>query len=137
MAKSMKATNQNFGAIIRIRNNATARCTRQCASNGSAQPCRWSLPIAIQEFCSKKSATMCLAVSNSIHPTSAPTGTVEDIVGSNKADASIDWTWGGENFSSGGQLDFLFKPDVCLSIGPFMTNPGMDCTSGGRENSPV
>src|SRR6185295_3752155 len=32
---------------------------------------------------------MCLAVSKSIHPISAPTGTEEDIVGNNKADASI------------------------------------------------
>ena len=83
----MMATNQNFGAMIRIRVMATARCTRQCASSGSAQPVFWSLPIAIQEFCSTKSAMMCFTVRSTIHPTSAPTGTDDDIVGSNKADA--------------------------------------------------
>ena len=86
----MKATNQNFGAKIRMKINATARCTRQCASKGNAQPVFWSLPIAIQEFCRTKSAMMCLTVRSAIHPTSAPTGTVEDIVGSSKTDALWD-----------------------------------------------
>src|SRR5229473_5219348 len=99
MAKSIRATNQNRGAIIRISTIATARCTRQCASSGSAQPFFWSLPTAIQEFCRKKSATTCLAVRSSIHPTSAPTGTDDDRVGNDKADAlaGTDLKWHGRN----------------------------------------
>src|SRR5712671_3081421 len=96
MAKSMKATNQNRGATTTISNNDVTRCTRQCASSGSAQPVFWSLPIAIQEFCSMKSAMTCFTVRSSIHPTSAPTGTEDDIEGNNKADA-LCWDWrGGE-----------------------------------------
>src|ERR1700716_2785693 len=87
MAKSIRATNQNRGATIRISAIATARCTRQCASSGSAHPVFWSLPIAIQEFCRTKSAMTCLTVSSSIHPISAPTGTDEDMGGNNKTDA--------------------------------------------------
>ena len=45
------------------------------------------MPIAIQEFCSTKSAMMCLTVSSTIHPISAPTGTDDDMAGNNKADA--------------------------------------------------
>src|SRR5437899_5351134 len=86
MTKSITATNQNFGATIRISAIATAKCTRQCASSGSAQPDFWSLPIAIQEFCRTKSAMTCLRVSSSIHPTSAPTGTADDMGGNDKAD---------------------------------------------------
>src|SRR6266496_5131195 len=95
MAKSMKATNQNRGATTMIKSSDVARCTRQCASSGSAQPFFRSLPIAIQEFCSKKSATMCFAVRSSIHPTSAPTGTEEDIVGSSKLTPSVETGGGG------------------------------------------
>src|SRR3977135_4579212 len=87
MRKSMMATNQNRGATIRISAVATARCTRQCASSGSAHPFFWSLPIAIQEFCSTKSAMTCLTVSSNIHPISAPTGTDKDMVGNDKTDA--------------------------------------------------
>ena len=65
----------------------TARCTRQCASSGSAQPVFWSLPIAIQEFCSMKSAMMCFAVRSSIHPTNGPTKTDDDMDGNDKTDA--------------------------------------------------
>src|SRR3954453_12716094 len=97
MKKSMKATNQNFGATIRISRNATPRGTRQWASSGSPQPVFWSLPIAIQEFCRKKSATMCLAVRSSIHPTSTPTGIEEDIVGNNKLTPSVGTGGGDEN----------------------------------------
>src|SRR6185312_16308231 len=82
-----KATSQNLGATARISTSATARCTRQWASSGNAQPVFWSLPIAIQEFCSMKSATMCFTVRSSIHPTSAPTATDDDMEGNNKADA--------------------------------------------------
>jgi hypothetical protein len=39
----------------------------------------------------EKSATMC-GGQRSIHPTSAPTGTVEDIVGTNQLTPLIDWT---------------------------------------------
>src|SRR6478672_1837035 len=91
MAKSMKATNQNRGATTMIRSSDTARCTRQCASSGSAQPVFWSLPIAIQEFCSMKSATMCFTVRSNIHRTSAPTATDDDMEG-NKADALLGLT---------------------------------------------
>src|SRR6202521_1743507 len=87
IAKSIKATNQNRGAIIRISVVATARCTRQCASSGSAHPVFWSLPMAIQEFCRTKSATTCLTVRRTIHPISAPTGTDDDMGGNDKADA--------------------------------------------------
>src|SRR3954454_20206170 len=87
MAKSIKATNQNRGATTMINNSDVTRCTEQCASSGIAQPVFWSLPIAIQEFCSMKSAMMCFTVRSSIHPTSAPTGTDDDKEGNNKADA--------------------------------------------------
>src|SRR4030088_1593918 len=87
MAKSISATNQNRGAIIRISSIATARCTRQCANSGSAHPFFWSLPIAIQEFCRTKSAMMCLTVRTSIHQTNASTGTDDDMAGNDKADA--------------------------------------------------
>src|SRR5712664_3204691 len=111
MAKSMRATNQNRGAMIRISVIATARCTRQCASSGSAQPVFWSLPIAIHEVCSMKSATMCLAVRSSSHPTSAPTGTDEDMAGNNRADAlcSDGLDWHQENWDVGCQRNFLLK----------------------------
>src|SRR4029078_8335121 len=49
------------------------------------------LPIAIQEFCSMKSATMCFTVRSNIHPTSAPTATDDDMEG-NKADALLGLT---------------------------------------------
>jgi len=52
---------------------------------------------------------------------------VEDIEGSNKADASIDRTQDGEIWSSGSQLDFVIKPGRFAGIGAFMTNPEMDC----------
>src|ERR1043166_9082337 len=84
MTKSTKATNHNFGAMMRIKASATARCTRQCASSGNAQPVFWSLPSAIQVFCRKKSATICLKVRTSIHPTSAPTATEDDMGGNDK-----------------------------------------------------
>src|SRR5438445_5504530 len=87
IAKSIKATNQNRGATIRINSNATARCIRQCTSSGSAQPFFWSLPWAIQEFCSRKSAMMCLTVKSSIQPINRPTGTDDDMGGNDKADA--------------------------------------------------
>src|SRR3954464_15286662 len=80
----MKATNQNFGAITRISSSEVARCTRQCASSGNAHPVFWSLPSAIQVFCRKKSATMCLKVRTNIHPTSAPTATEDDMGGNDK-----------------------------------------------------
>src|ERR1043165_8352988 len=119
MTKSMKATNQNFGATIRIRINATAMCTRQCASSGNAQPVFWSLPIAIQEFCRKKSATMCFAVRSNIHPTSAPTGTVEDIVGSSKLTPS--GTGGDdENRVQAFSAIFFSKPGQVVRYGSFM-----------------
>src|ERR1700721_407046 len=87
MAKSIKATNQNRGAITRISAVATARCTRQCASSGSAHPVFWSLPMAIQEVCRTKSAMTCLTVSTNIHPINTPTGTDDDMGGNDKADA--------------------------------------------------
>src|SRR5882757_3183623 len=111
MKKSIKATNQNRGETTTISNSAVTRCTRQCASNGNAQPVFWSLPIAIQEFCSMKSAMMCFAVRSSIHPTSAPTGTCDDIEGNNKADALC---WGLTRWQKTGglgcQRNFLLKP---------------------------
>src|ERR1700709_724043 len=84
IAKSIKATNQNFGAMIRISSIDTARWTRQCANRGSAQPVFRSLPNAIQVFCRKKSATICLAVRTSIHPTSGPTTTDDAMEGNDK-----------------------------------------------------
>src|SRR5665213_2921763 len=87
MAKSTKARNQNRGAKIRISTIATAKCTRQCASSGSAHPVFWSLPIAIQEVCNTKSAMTCLKVRTSIHPIRAPTGTDDDMAGKAKTDA--------------------------------------------------
>src|SRR5665647_3429910 len=99
MAKSITATNQNRGAMIRISAIATARCTRQCASSGSAHPVRWSLPIAIQEFCRTKSAMTCLTASSNIHPINAPTGTDDDMGGNDKTGAldGIDLEWYGQN----------------------------------------
>src|SRR3979490_1165959 len=93
MAKSIRATNQNRGATIRISTVATARCTRQCARSGSAHPVFWSLPIAIQDVCSTQSAMTCLTVSSNIHPTSAPTGTDDDMAGNDKADALVGSDW--------------------------------------------
>src|SRR5580692_12025562 len=87
MAKSIRATNQNCGATIRISAIATARCTRQWAKSGSAHPVLWSLPMAIQEVCRTKSAMTCLTVSSSIHPINTPTGTEDDMGGNDKADA--------------------------------------------------
>src|ERR1700737_968722 len=84
MAKSIRATNQNRGATIRISAIATARCTRQWAKSGSAHPVLWSLPMAIQEVCRTKSAMTCLTGSSSIHPISAPTGTDADMGGNDK-----------------------------------------------------
>ena len=55
---------------------------------GIAQPVFWSLPWAIQAFCSTKSAMMCLTVKSSIHPTSRPTGTDDDMAGSDKLTTS-------------------------------------------------
>src|SRR5713101_8198571 len=111
MAKSIRATNQNFGAMIRISVIATARCTRQWASSGNAQPVFWSLPIAIQEVCSTKSAMMCLNVRTSIHPISAPTGTDEDMGGNNKADALAGTDWNDiKNCNLGCQRNFSSIP---------------------------
>src|SRR6185437_4109094 len=87
MTKSTKARNQNRGAMIRISTIATAKCTRQCASSGSAHPVFWSLPSAIQEVCNTKSAMTCLTVRTSIHPIRTPTGTDDDMAGKTKADA--------------------------------------------------
>src|SRR6478609_4736720 len=120
MAKSMKATNQNRGATTMIRSSDTARCTRQCASSGNAQPVFWSLPIAIQEFCSMKSAMTCFTVRSSIHPISAPTGTEDDIEGNNKADALFwDWRGGEKNRDLGCQRNVVVKPGLferCLYL---------------------
>src|SRR5258706_12136811 len=96
---------------------ATARCTRQCASNGSAHPVFWSLPIAIQEFCRTKSAMMCLTVRTSIHPTSAPTGTDADMGGNDKAETLIgtDLERHGQNGRL--QRNFFSNPDNSIGIG--------------------
>src|ERR1700753_4149555 len=102
MAKSIKATNQKRGAMIRIAASATARWTRQCARNGSPHPVFWSLPSAIQEVCRTKSAMTCLTVSTSIHPTSAPTGTDDDMGGNDKADALGGTYWGTAGAGQGG-----------------------------------
>src|ERR1700710_647569 len=97
MTKSTIGTNQTRGAMIRINAIATARCTRQCASSGSAQPVFWSLPSAIQVFCRKKSATICLAVRTSIQPTSGPTTTDDAMEGNDKLTpfAKIDTKFAG------------------------------------------
>src|SRR3979409_1008478 len=114
MAKSISATNQNRGATIRISAIATARCTRQCASSGNAQPVFWSLPIAIQEVCSTKSAMTCFSVRSNIHPTSAPTGTDDDMEGNNKADALC---WGlAKNRNLGSQRNCLLKPETVRNV---------------------
>jgi hypothetical protein len=47
---------------------------------------------------------MCLKVSSSIHPTSAPTGIDDDMAGSDKADALIDQT-GTAAFSASNPAD--------------------------------
>src|SRR3979411_3106501 len=137
MTKSMKATNQNFGATIRIKSNATARCTRQCANSGSPQPFFWSLPIASQEFCRKKSATMCLAVRSSIHPASAPTGIEEDIVGNNKLTPSVGTGGGDEDRVRRSAQFFISKAGQSAPRCPFMASPGLDCTSGQPEKHKV
>src|SRR5512136_362736 len=135
IAKSIRATNQNRGATIRISGIATARCTRQCASSGSAQPVFWSLPIAIQEFCRTKSATMCLAVSSSIQPTSAATGTDDDMGGNDKADAlaRTDLERHGQNGRPSAQL--LLKSGQFDRYLPFMTSPGPECTLWNSKNA--
>src|SRR6185312_10384528 len=88
MTKSMKATNQNLGATIRINTKATARCIRQWTNRGKAHPFFWSLPWAIQAFCSTKSAMMCLKVKSSIQPTNRPTGIDDDMGGNDKLTTS-------------------------------------------------
>src|SRR5260370_33857901 len=115
--KSITATNQNRGAIIRISTVATARCTRQWASNGSAHPFFWSLPIAIQEVCRTKSAMTCLKVRTSIHPTSRPTGTDADMGGNDKAEtlAGTDLERHGRNGRP--QRNFFSNPDNSTGIG--------------------
>src|ERR1700760_1020411 len=73
--------------------SATEKCTPQWASSGSAHPCLWSLPIAIQEVCRTKSAMTCLAVRSNIHPIRTPTGTDADMGGNDKLKPSDlnDW----------------------------------------------
>src|SRR5215813_12664610 len=92
MTKSTAAMNQNFGAMITISTRATAKWIRQWTKSGSAQPFFWSLPWAIQAVCRTKSAMMCLTVKSSIQPTSRPTGTDDDMAGSDKLTTSRE-TW--------------------------------------------
>src|SRR6266850_3342789 len=130
IAKSIKATNQNFGAMIRISSIDTARWTRQCASSGSAQPVFWSLPSAIQVFCRKKSATTCLAVRTSIHPTSAPTATDDDMGGNDKltpfakTDNNRKTTNSGVQRKPGKQFDRQFPIYGTSRAGLHLCEPG-------------
>jgi hypothetical protein len=62
---------------------------------------------------------------------------VEDIVGSNKADASIDWTQEIEIEVQAVSSIFFSKGGNPLRFGAFMTNPGRDCTCNHAENPPV
>src|SRR5438045_7481916 len=49
--------------------------------------------MAIHELCRTKSAMMCLIVRTSIHPTSASTGTEDDMWENDKADALAGTVW--------------------------------------------
>src|SRR5258708_40215599 len=135
MTKSISATNQNRGAIIRISAVATARCTRQCASNGSAHPRFWSLPIAIQEFCRTKSAMICLSVRRSIHPTSRPTGTDADMGGNDKAEAlaGTDLERHGQNGRL--QRNLFSNTDNSTGIGHLWHLPGQNAPPDGSKNT--
>src|SRR6266702_3718466 len=127
----MKATNQNRGATTMIKSSDVARCTRQCASSGSPQPFFWSLPIAIQEFCSMKSAMMCFTVRSNIHPTSAATGTDDDMEGNNKQTPFAGTDEVAENRGLGCQRNFVLEPGRTLPL--FMASPGEECTCGWFE----
>src|ERR1700682_5226556 len=134
MTKSIRGTNQNRGATIRISAIAPARCKRQWAKSGSAHPVLWSLPMAIQEFCRTKSAMTCLTVSSSIHPISAATGTDDDMGGNDKADAL-----GGTDL----KRDRKRSPLLLLKSGlfdrylSFMTSPDPECTCAKLKNHQV
>src|SRR5471032_1374171 len=126
----MTATNQNFGAMIRISSIDTARWTRQCASSGNAQPVFWSLPSAIQEFCRKKSAMMCLTVRTRNHPTSGQTTIDDDMAGNDKLTpfAKTDRNRKTRIQAFSGQFDRFWS---------FMTPPAPDCTCGKLEKHKV
>src|ERR1700687_2869839 len=129
MTKSITATNQNRGATIRISAVATARCTRQWASSGSAHPLFWSLPIAIQELCRTKSAMTCLTVRTRIHPTSTPTGTDADMGGNDKAEALAGTDW-NERTEQEASAQLLLKPGQFDRYWSFMASPRPECTYG-------
>src|SRR5580698_3990493 len=103
--------------MIRISGGDTARCTRQCASSGSAHPVFWSLASAIQEVCRTKSAMTCLKVSSSIQPISAPTGTDDDMEGNDKAGA-LDWyeCETARQIGVGVSANFFSDPDKSTGI---------------------
>jgi hypothetical protein len=67
-------------------------------------------------------------VRSSIHPTSAPTGTDDDMGGNDKADAlaETDLNRHGQNWRRSAQL--LLKPGQFDRYWSFMTFPGLECT---------
>src|SRR6476469_7087634 len=114
--------------MIRISAIATARCTRQCASSGIAHPVFWSLPIAIHEVCSTKSAMMCLTVSSSIHPASASTGIDDDMEGNDKANVLAGTEGNGAGVLEA-SVQLLLKPGQFDRYETFMTSPRPECTT--------
>jgi hypothetical protein len=80
---------------------------------------------------------MCLAVRSSIHPTSAPTGIEEDIVGNNKLTPSVGTGGGDENRVRRSAQFFFSKAGQIARHCPFMASPGPDCTSGQPEKPKV
>src|SRR3979411_3200305 len=80
---------------------------------------------------------MCLAVRSSIQPTSAATGTDDDMGGNDKADAltGTDLERNGQNW--GLQRNFFFKPGQFDRYWPFMASPEPECTSVELEKRQV
>src|SRR5215212_1343816 len=97
MAKSITATNQKRGATMRISISATTKCTRQCASSGNTQP------------------------------TSAATGTADDIGGNDKADALVELI-GMARAVGGVQRNSSQTPGNSSRYWSFMTLPEPECT---------
>src|SRR3979409_2591425 len=77
---------------------------------------------------------MCLKVRSSIHATSAPTGTDDDMEGNDKASvlAGSDGKWHGRNWDAWAR--FFWNPGKSDRYGPFMTPPRSECTRREPKN---
>src|SRR5437764_3606111 len=87
--------------------------------------------MAIHELCRTKSAMMCLIVRTSIHPTSASTGTEDDMWGNDKADALAGTVWSRTDGGVGRNL--FSNSDPFGRFCRFMTFPGPECTSANSK----